>query len=381
MSVSNTAAGTAILGAGIFAREAHLPALQALGSLAPKLRAVYSRSEKTAREFATQATTILSTTPDVYFDGDPSSNLDALLARSDISSVIVILPITQQPSIVLKALAAGKHVLSEKPVAPDVASGAKLIAQYEAQYKPKGLVWRIAENFEAEPGFILAGRAIAAGKIGKVTFFSSRTVNFIDKNSKWYNTPWRTIPDYQGGFLLDGGVHSVAALRVILPSAMTHLSGFASLNKEWLAPHDTINTIIKNADSSHGIFELSFAAPSPSRSDSGRDIVITGTDGWLQVQQTLARDLVHNVDKPIFRITIKSATRDANGELGPEKEEVIDEPIRGVELEQASFFAALDGKDDGLGSPLGALKDVAVIEAALTSDGKLIDLEKLISQS
>lgn len=381
MSVSNAAAGTAILGAGIFAREAHLPALQALGSLAPKLRAVYSRSEKTAREFATQATTILSTTPDVYFDGDPSSNLDALLARSDISSVIVILPITQQPSIVLKALAAGKHVLSEKPVAPDVASGAKLIAQYEAQYKPKGLVWRIAENFEAEPGFILAGRAIAAGKIGKVTFFSSRTVNFIDKNSKWYNTPWRTVPDYQGGFLLDGGVHSVAALRVILPSAMTHLSGFASLNKEWLAPHDTINTIIKNADSSHGIFELSFAAPSPSRSDSGRDIVITGTDGWLQVQQTLARDLVHNVDKPIFRITIKSATRDANGELGPEKEEVIDEPIRGVELEQASFFAALDGKDDGLGSPLGALKDVAVIEAALTSDGKLIDLGKLISQS
>lgn len=381
MSVSNTAAGTAILGAGIFAREAHLPALQALGSLAPRLRAVYSRSEKTAREFATQATTILSTTPDVYFDGDPSSNLDALLARSDISSVIVILPITQQPSIVLKALAAGKHVLSEKPVAPDVASGAKLIAQYEAQYKPKGLVWRIAENFEAEPGFILAGRAITAGKIGKVTFFSSRTVNFIDKNSKWYNTPWRTVPDYQGGFLLDGGVHSVAALRVILPSAMTHLSGFASLNKEWLAPHDTINTIIKNADSSHGIFELSFAAPSPSRSDSGRDIVITGTDGWLQVQQTLARDLVHNVDKPIFRITIKSATRDANGELGPEKEEVIDEPIRGVELEQASFFAALDGKDDGLGSPLGALKDVAVIEAALTSDGKLIDLEKLISQS
>lgn len=162
---------------------------------------------------------------------------------------------------------------------------------------------------------------------------------------------------------------------------MIHLSGFASLNKEWLAPHDTINTIIKNADSSHGIFELSFAAPSPSRSDSGRDIVITGTDGWIQVKQTMARDLVHNVEKPIFRITIKSATRDANGELGPEKEEVIDEPMRGVELEQASFFAALDGKDDGLGSPLGALKDVAVIEAALTSDGKLIDLEKLISQS
>ncbi|KAG1727685.1 hypothetical protein EDD22DRAFT_1016527, partial [Suillus occidentalis] len=143
------------------------PALQARGSIAPKLRAVHSRSEKTAREFAAQATTILSTIPDVYFDGDPSSNLDAFLARSEISSVIVIFPITQQPFIVLKALAAGKHMLSEKPVAPDVATGSKLIAQYEAEYMPKGLVWRITENFEAEPGFILAGHAIAASKIGK----------------------------------------------------------------------------------------------------------------------------------------------------------------------------------------------------------------------
>jgi len=168
----------------------------------------------------------------------------------------------------------------------------------------------------------------------------------------------------------------------MLPSAMTHLSGFASLNKEWLAPHDTINTTIKNADGSHGIFELSFAAPSPSRSGVGGGLIITGTDGWLQVQQTKARDLVHNVEKSVFRITIKSAIRDANGVLGPEKEEVIDEPIRGVEMEQASFFAAaLEGQDDGLGSPRGALKDVAVIEAALTSHGNLIDLENLIGQS
>jgi hypothetical protein len=161
---------------------------------------------------------------------------------------------------------------------------------------------------------------------------------------------------------------------------MTHLTGFASLNKDWLAPHDTINATIKTADGSHGIFELSFAAPSPSRSSAGGGggIIVTGTDGWLQVQQTQACDFVYNVKKPVFRITIKSATRDANGVLGPEKEEVIDEPIRGVEREQASFFAALDGKDDGLGNPFGALKDVAVIQAALTSDGKLIDLEKLI---
>lgn len=174
---------------------AHLPALKVLGPLAPNLKAVYSRSKKSASELADEAVDLLHSRPEIYHDGDPSTNLDALLSRSDISTVIVVLPITVQPDIILKALAAGKHVLSEKPVAPDVASGLKLIATYEAEYKPKGLVWRVAENWEAEPGHTTAAQAIRAGKIGKVIFFSFRGVGRMDRDSKWYNTPWRTVPD------------------------------------------------------------------------------------------------------------------------------------------------------------------------------------------
>lgn len=168
-----------------------------MGSAAPKLRAVYSRSEKSAHELADAAvsTLNLNEAPAIYHDGDKSTGLDALLARPDITAVIVALPITVQPEIVLKSLAAGKHVLSEKPVAPDVEQGLALIGKYKSLYKGKGLIWRIAENYEAEPGFGAAGEAIAAGKIGKVIFFKTTVVNYIDKESKWYKTPWRTVPD------------------------------------------------------------------------------------------------------------------------------------------------------------------------------------------
>lgn len=125
-----------------------------------------------------------------------------MLSRSDINTVIVVLPITLQPDIILKALAAGKHVLSEKPVAPDVAQGLDLIKTYNSQYKGKGLIWRVAENFEAEPGFRAAGDAIASGKIGKVIFFKTVAFNYIDKESKWYKTPWRTVPDVRQCFFL-----------------------------------------------------------------------------------------------------------------------------------------------------------------------------------
>ena len=65
-----------------------------------------------------------------------------------------------------------------------------------------GLIWRVAEDVEAEPSYRAAGKAIRDGAIGKVLFWNLSAVNHIDRESKWYKTPWRTVPDYQGGFLV-----------------------------------------------------------------------------------------------------------------------------------------------------------------------------------
>ena len=162
-----------------------------------ELKAVYSRSEKSASELAAFAQELLGypASPSVYHDADPHANLDALLARPDIAAVAIALPINIQPTVIRKALAAGKHVLSEKPVGRDVATGLELIKDYESNFRSKGLIWRIAENFEVEPGYQAAAEVIHSGKIGKVAFFNARVVNFMEKSNKYYNTPWRTVPD------------------------------------------------------------------------------------------------------------------------------------------------------------------------------------------
>ncbi|KAJ7066392.1 hypothetical protein C8F01DRAFT_1123105 [Mycena amicta] len=366
--------GVAILGGGIFAKEAHLPALHALGSDAPPLLAVYSRSEKTAKDCADAASELgLAPAPAIYHDGDPSRNLDTLLARADITCVIVALPITIQPSIILKALAAGKHVLSEKPVAPDVASGLALIKTYEEKYKAN-LVWRVAENFEAEPGFRTAGELLKTGKIGKVNFFRATVMNHVDVDNKWYKTPWRTVPDYQGGFLLDGGVHTTAALRTILPHPLTHLSAFASLNFDHLKPHDTINAVVQSEGNFHGIVELSFGAATTT-SPTVDQYVITGSEGWM----TLNFKRVDN--KSVLRLHIRRVVRDAEGKRLREDEEVMDLPAKGVPAEFESFFEKAAGKETmEIGDPLSALKDVAFIQAGLNSAGELVDLRKLVTE-
>ncbi|KAJ7203957.1 oxidoreductase family protein [Mycena haematopus] len=368
------APGIAILGAGIFAKEAHLPALLALGSDAPPLLAVYSRSEKSSHDFSEAAVELgISPAPAIYHDGDPAADLDALLARSDITAVIIVLPITLQPAIVLKALAAGKHVLSEKPVAPDVARGISLINEYNEKYK-KNLVWRVAENWEAEPGFRAAGELIASGKIGKVNFFKAVAFNHIDRDNKYYKTPWRTVPDYQGGFLLDGGVHTAGALRTMLPEPLTHLSSFASLNYEYLKPHDTIHAVAKAGSHFHGIVELSFGAPTKSTPSSDQ-FVISGSEGWMTLNFAKGGE-----SGQVLRIRIKRAVK-VEGQPTEETEEIIDKPAKGVEAEFASFFDAIGGKPAlDIGDPLEALKDVAFIQAGLNSGGELVDLAKLVAE-
>ncbi|KZO94736.1 NAD(P)-binding protein [Calocera viscosa TUFC12733] len=357
--------GIAILGGGIFVQEAHLPALQELGTSAARILAIYSRSKASAEASVEVCSNFGLGTPAVYHDGDASSDLAALLKRPDIKAVIVALPITKQGEVVLQCLEAGKHVLSEKPVGRDVKEGIELIKQYEKVYKPKGLIWRIAENWEVEPTFLWVKQALASGAIGKVQTFSLISINYVSPvGNKWYNTPWRTKPDYQGGFLLDGGVHSAAFLRTVLPSPLVSLSGFAVLLNEHLAPHDCIHATLKCADGAQGFFNLNSGA---SGWEGGGGTTILGTDGSVEVQH------FSKEGKPWIRAVLR------RGKKGEQKEEVYEHPSSGVLEEQRYFVEAVEGKtDNDYGNPRGAVEDVAVIQAGLTSEGTKIEFSQLI---
>jgi len=66
-------------------------------------------------------------------------------------------------------------------------------------------------------------------------------------------------------------------------------------------------------------------------------------------------------------------------ETETETEEIIDVPMKGVEAELRSFFDAIEGKDElKIGDPLGALQDVAFIQAGLNSGGSSVDLVELV---
>ncbi|KAJ2988384.1 hypothetical protein NUW58_g4009 [Xylaria curta] len=225
--------------------ETFLSKPAALATPQLSVKVVWSRSLKSAEETA-RLLADGGTQAEVYSsESGPGKSYDELLKREDISGLVLALPIVDQPSYIEKALAAGKHVLAEKPIAKDLDTALKLIDYYKKISIETKATLSIAENFRFMKGWAYAAEEIK--KLGRVTGFVVRLHSMMQTNNKYYNTPWRTKPEHQGGFLLDGGVHYTAALRELLgkEDAVASVIALTSLVNSHLPPKDTINAILQ----------------------------------------------------------------------------------------------------------------------------------------
>lgn len=134
-------AKVAIIGSGVFAEAAYLPALSAI-TKDVTLHTIWSRSANSAEKLHSAAQSL---SKDIQLEHG-EDGLKRVLENKEIEGVMIVLPITAQPDIVIKCLEAGKHVLSEKPIGKDVATAKKLVEEYEKRFAPKGLIWRVAES-------------------------------------------------------------------------------------------------------------------------------------------------------------------------------------------------------------------------------------------
>ncbi|CAH0027450.1 unnamed protein product [Clonostachys rhizophaga] len=248
--------GVAIIGSGIFVKEEHLPAVFKCADLS--LKAIFSRSLSSAQKTA-ELVPEGQPKPQLYAaDAGSGREYQDLLSQQDIQAVIIALPILTQPEYIKAALAAGKHVLAEKPIAADVAGARDLIDYYTKVAPEKNVTLSIAENVRFKPALSYANEQ--ARQLGRATHFSIRVFSHMKTDSMWYNTEWRKTPGYQGGFLLDGGVHHAASSRLFLPGDANRpdsVRAFTDLVQSHLPPIDTVNALIQTKSGASGTFQQS----------------------------------------------------------------------------------------------------------------------------
>lgn len=257
-------------------------------------------------------------------------------------AVIIALPIVSQPEYIEAALAAGKHVLAEKPIAADVAAAKKLIDYYRNVSSRNKSTLAIAENHRFFDSFNYAKDQ--AANLGKLTHFSVRVFGNMSPDNKYFHTAWRNKPEYQGGFLLDGGVHHAATTRLFLSgqdNAADTVQAFTALTKAYLPPIDTVNAIIRTKSGATGSYQHS-AGSNLSAFD------------W---------DLGY--EKGTIKIEGQTVTVTP---VGGEKTVKQFERTSGVADEVAAWAQSLvDGKPNPLQSPEEALADLEFVEKMFTS--------------
>lgn len=259
----------------------------------------------------------------------------------NVVDAIFRLPILAQPAYVKKALAAGKHVLAEKPIAKDVETAQDLLA-WTQNSSNTSAVYTVAENFRFLDSFVHASEQIAA--LGRILTFRVRVAAFVEGGSKYYETAWRKVPEYQGGFLLDGGVHFIAAMRLMLKGGgekINAVSAFTAQLQSHLPPVDTLNATLKLESGSSGTLSISFGT-----TDKGSEYMVACEKGSVHVSRGT--------------VTV----------LREGKEEVnrFEDEGNGVKQEIKAWAESLEkGQRNEAQSPEEALSDLKILEACLRS--------------
>lgn len=142
------------------------------------------------------------------------SSKEELLADPEIDIVLVAATNEVHKELSIEALAAGKHVICEKPVT--ITSDELL--EIMAAAKKYDRLFTIDQNRRVNKDYVLMRRCIEADMIGKPYIIESRV-----EGSRGVPAGWRTQKELGGGMMLDWGVHLIDQLMYMTDEKVTEV--------------------------------------------------------------------------------------------------------------------------------------------------------------
>lgn len=142
----------------------------------------------------------------------------------------------------LDAIAAGKHVIVEKPMAMSLAEADAMIAAAEKNNVKIGVVYPQRHS----PAVKMLKKAVAAGKFGKITH-GSVTIRW-NRNDEYYRqSAWRGTWKMDGGCLMNQAIHDLDLLQWLLGPAAS-VFAYTATNLRKIEAEDFAVAIFKFAN-------------------------------------------------------------------------------------------------------------------------------------
>lgn len=200
---------------------------------------------------------------------------DTIRDNPEIDIVYVILPNGLHHEYTLRAAAAGKHVMCEKPMASTVAEAEEMVAACRAAGRKLMIGYRC--RFEAAN--LEAIRIVRGGDLGLPRIVTAEHGFNISPNQ------WRLDRALAGGgSLMDIGIYSLQAARYLTGEEPIEVSAVESTDRSdprFAEVEDTINFQLR--------FPSGVAANCVATYGSHHNRYrVTGTDGWIEAEPATA---------------------------------------------------------------------------------------------
>lgn len=342
-----------VIGTGLAWEQLHYPAIQELNDKY-EIVALANRTKNDAENFANKINLDLKNVYDDY---------NELLKRDAIDAVDILVPIQLNFEVAEAAINAKKHIICEKPMAPDMKQAEKFLKLSKNYDK----LIMIAENYRYNEEYKIIRDILKSGKIGNPVYFIMNNVSCFPcgmSGNSYAGTEWRQHPLFPGGAFLDAALHDVAAMRYIFGN-VDCLQAFGKPQNEDFNPYLSVSANILFENDVIGLYTYY-----PSGIETQKPAVgfrIFGTKGEIFLE-----------NKEIG--TIEVTYHDGMGQ-NIKNEKIAYTPGRGYYNELLNFYNAFKGKEQILVTPEVEFGDVKMIFDILDSVSnkqlKFIDDEQL----
>ncbi len=198
-----------------------------------------------------------------------TDDLDALLARSDVDAVTVTTETSVHRDVIGRAIAAGKHVFTEKLLAPTVEEAEQILAA--ARDTGRQVVVSLPRLYH---GYTTAiADVLDSGELGRLTYARVR-LSHDGATAGWLPERFFDPATAIGGALTDLGCHPVYLVQRILGSSpATVAATYRSLTGRAVDDHAVVT--VGYDDGAIGVIEAGFVSANPFT------IEVFGTEGSL----------------------------------------------------------------------------------------------------
>ena len=205
---------------------------------------------------------------------EASTDWREVVTRDDVDLVDICTPGDTHADIALAALAAGKHVLCEKPLANTVEEAEAMTAAAESA-AAEGVKAMVGFTYRRVPAIALARQLVADGRLGQVRHVRAQYLQ------DWIADPeaplsWRLVKEKAGhGALGDIGAHIIDLTQYVtgdhiaevsgqletfvterpLPATHSALSGTASQERGQVTVDDAASFLTRFESGAMGVFE------------------------------------------------------------------------------------------------------------------------------